>query len=230
MGGRVLQGEMMDDPGLDLVEHRHALHGLARINRMSMAAAPVARAMRSLHERLGRAVRVVDVAAGSGDVIIGAARSAGVDTELVLTDISAVALEAAEKRGADAGIAIGTQRMDVLSAALPEGDLVICTLFLHHLDEDGGVRVLSRMRDAAGASVLVSDLRRGVWGTGLSRAVPRMLTRSRVVHVDAVRSARAAWSMGELRTMLELAGMGDARVRAAFPARMLCEWSRAGAS
>lgn len=224
IAGRVLQGELMDDPGIDRGDHLHALDGLARINRWSFASVPIARAMRAAGERLGRRVRVVDVATGSGDVLLDASRRAGIDTELIATDVSEVALGVVRIRADAMRIACETRRVDVLCEELPEADLAVCTLFLHHLDDDQAAAVLTRMGEAASAGV-VSDLRRGVWGTALAGTVPRVMTRSRVVHVDAYRSARAAWSMGEMHGLLDRAGLGGASLRGAFPARMIAEWS-----
>lgn len=214
----------MDDPALDRDEHLHALEGLARINRWSFASVPIAIAMRRAGETLGRAVRVVDVATGSGDVILGAARRCGVDVEIVATDVSETALDAACGRAERLGATIETRRVDALVEALPGCDLAVCTLFLHHLDQDQAVCVLGRMRAAASFGGVVSDLRRGAWGTALAASVPRVMTRSRVVHVDAFRSARAAWSVDEMRGLLDRAGLGGASVRSAFPARMTAEW------
>lgn len=218
----------MDDPGLDPGEHRLALTGLARINRISMADRPIAALLRGVHARLGRTVRVVDVATGSGDVIIAAARRSRAEVELILTDISPVALEMASSRAREAGVPIQARCLDILSHSLPEADVVVCTLFLHHLGSEDAVLALDRMRESADWSVMISDLRRCASGTGLARVVPRVLTRSGVVHVDAVRSARAAWTMGEMRGILARANMETARVRRAYPARMLAEWSRRG--
>lgn len=227
MAARVLQGELMDDPGLHPDEHRHALRGLARINRVSLAARAVEGEVRCLARDLGRAVRVVDVACGSGDVGVAVARRAGGLASFTLVDVSPVALDAARTNARRAGVGVECVACDALTEKLPTCDLVACSLFLHHLTETQAVALLAAMRDAAGSGVFVSDLRRGAWGTGLAAVVPRALTRSRVVHVDALRSARAAWTCGELRSMAARAGMDGAEVRAAFPARMVLRWRRA---
>ena len=74
---RCRQAELMDQPGLDAGEHAHALHGLARINRLSRSDAILWPAI----ERLARAgrgspIRVLDVASGGGDVPIALAKRA----------------------------------------------------------------------------------------------------------------------------------------------------------
>ena len=54
----------------------------------------------------------------------------------------------------------------------------------------------------------------------------RVLSRSPVVHVDGPRSARAAWTVTELRGLAERAGLAGASVERRLPCRMLLDWSR----
>lgn len=224
---RVLEPELMDDPRLDPEAHVHALRGLARINRVSFAVRGHLAPLRAAAAGLGRPVRVLDVAAGSGDVAVSlaalAARS-GIGIELTLADVSPVAIDAARGRARAAGIAARGVVLDALAGPLPAADLVLCSLFLHHLDESGVVRLLSNVRASGSRRLSVSDLRRCTAGTALACIVPRVLTRSFVVHTDAVRSARAAWTVEELRQLAGRAGLGGAVVRACFPCRMRLDW------
>ena len=71
---RTLVPELMDDPGIDPREHRRALDGLARLNRVSMIERPIWREIRALHT--GAPMRVLDIAAGSGDLVVALARRA----------------------------------------------------------------------------------------------------------------------------------------------------------
>lgn len=227
IGPRVLEPELMDDPGLDRDAHADALRGLARINRVSFAARAHLAPLRAAAAGLGRPVRVLDVATGSGDVAVSVAVLAarlGIDTELILADVSPVAVEAARARARAAGIAARAEVLDAIVGPLPAADLVLCSLFLHHLDESGVVRLLSNVRASGSRRLSVSDLRRCAAGTALARTVPRVLTRSYVVHTDAVRSARAAWTVEELRDLAGRAGLVGAVVRACFPCRMRLDW------
>ncbi len=226
---RVLEPEIMDDPGLAPDEHAGALAGLARLNAVSFAARAVYRQTRSVASAMRGPVRVVDVGTGSADVLVGvclAARRDGLDLRATACDISAFALRAATARAERAGVPIDTARLDAVEDEIPEGDVVISSLFLHHLAEHQASRVLESMRRAARAGIVVSDLRRCGWGTALAAVVPRVMTRSRVVHVDAVRSARAAFSVLELRDLADRAGLEGAVIRRAWPARMMLGWSR----
>lgn len=220
---------MMDDPGLAPSMHADALRGLARLNSVSRAARAVYRQIKPIAARAGGSVRLVDVAAGSADVTVGVCRAArrdGLDWGATACDVSDLALGQARSRALDAGVELDTVRLDAIEDSLPAGDVMICSLFLHHLSEADATRVLASMKASARLGVVVSDLRRCGFGTMLARVAPRVMTRSPVVHVDAVRSARAAFDLAELHAMADDAGLAGAQVRPAWPARMMLRWLR----
>ncbi len=218
--------ELMDDPDLDPEAHRRALAGLARLNRWSWSAGVLWPPVRRLAARLGRPVRLLDVATGSGDVpaaLLRKAARAGVRLEVAGCDKSPTAVAAA----AAACPAGRFFAHDALRGPLPAGfDAVTCSLFLHHLSGDDAVSLLTRMRAAAGALVLVNDLARsrfnycGVW------AACRLLTRSPVVRFDAPASVRSAFTPAEALALAATAGLAGAAARRRFPARFLLTWER----
>lgn len=217
--------ELMDDPALDPARHRAALAGLARVNRWTGAAAPFWPPVERLARSLGRPVRVLDVATGSGDIpaaLDRLARRHGVAAEFAGCDISPTAVDAGRSRGA-----VTFFQHDALRDPLPTGyDVITCSLFLHHLDEPDVGRLLAAMKAAAGRLVLVSDLVRGRLNLGLVTAACRALSRSPVVHFDGPASVRAAYTSAELRALADQAGLAGATVRPVFPCRMLLTWSR----
>jgi hypothetical protein len=100
------------------------------------------------------------------------------------------------------------------------------SLFLHHLDRERAVSLLGRMAQAARRLVLVNDLRRNIGGLVLVGVASHLVTTSSVVHVDAVRSVRAAFTLGEARSLAQDAGLKGATVAARWPCRLLLSWSR----
>jgi len=240
---RVLEPELMDDPALDHREHVRALRGLARINQLSDAGRSMWREVAPTARRLataGSRVRWLDIATGSGDVPLGVAAQAihaGVDVELVLCDVSATALAVARSSAARSGIQkVHTQEADVVAAGLPFDDgefsIVTCSLFMHHLREDDVARVMREMARVVGpgGQVAISDLRRCPPGLLAAWLAGRVLTRSHIVRVDAVRSVRAAFTIEEMRSMAEHAGLarsGSLRVSANWPWRIMLSWSAA---
>ncbi len=221
---RVLEPELMDAPGLDTGAHFAALRGLSRLNALSFSWRSLAKEIRRVARSAPGPVRVLDVAGGGGDVLVRAVRAAGVPVQATVVDISATALDRAAQNADRGGFSIEPIVLDATRAPLPPSDIVFSSLFLHHLTEADVVRVLDGMRRAARRTVLINDLRRGTWGLALAGVVPRLVTRSAIVHADACTSVRAAWRTNELRRLFADAGMASASMRAVFPARLEATW------
>ena len=221
---RLRTNELMDDPALPAAEHDHALRGLARINTLSRAWAPIARAMKPLLGQQG--LSVLDVATGSADVPIALATQFP-GAQWHGCDVSSHALDVAQSRARAKGVSWSGFVHDIVASPLErQFDVVLCSLFLHHLEPGDVTRALGHMAGAAKRMVIVHDLRRSAAGLALAYAVPRVLTRSRVVHVDAVKSVRGAYTRAELEELARAAGMAGAVIRPTFPQRMLLVWTR----
>jgi len=227
---RQLGRELMDDPSLDEERHRAALRGLGRINRISRTASSIWPVIPELATNLDRPLRVLDLATGGGDVPIALARGArraGLALDIIGCDVSPAAIDHACEQARRHDVAVDFIPIDVLRDPLPRDyDLLTCGLFLHHLSRDEVTEVLGRMAGAAGRCVLVSDLLRGAIGMLLAAVAPRLLTRSRIVHVDAVKSVRAAFTLDEARRLATEAGMPDARFTVRWPMRYVMRWDK----
>ena len=116
---RHLTPELMDDPDLSPKEHRHALEGLARLNRLSSAGRIPWQAMADLARASKSPLSVLDVATGSGDVPIECAKRAGregLEIDLHGCDLSEFALSQASARAHDAGVSMTCFQHDMLAA------------------------------------------------------------------------------------------------------------------
>jgi 2-polyprenyl-3-methyl-5-hydroxy-6-metoxy-1,4-benzoquinol methylase len=227
---RTLEPELMDEPGLDPRLHRHALSGLRRINRVSRSDAilwpAIAHAARLHHPRH---MRILDVGCGGGDVAVAlwrrAARS-GLPIQIDGCDKSSFAIEYAKEQAAECGHAVRFFQLDVLKQPLPgRYDVVMCSLFLHHLGQADAERLLRSMA-AVGECVLVNDLRRSVVGYALAWAGCRLLTRSSIVHVDGPRSVVAAFHQDDLLQLARKSGLTGATISRHWPQRLLLSWRR----
>jgi 2-polyprenyl-3-methyl-5-hydroxy-6-metoxy-1,4-benzoquinol methylase len=227
---RRLQAELMDQPGLDRAEHDRALDALGRANAVSRTAAVVWHAVEHLaRSKTDGALRILDVACGGGHVAASLATRAardGLDVEVVACDISPVALDYARTVAARHGVPrVQFERLDALGASLPTGfDVVLSTLFLHHLTDDTAVGLLARMAAAARSAVVVSDLRRSALGYCYTAVGCRVLSRSRVFRVDGLRSVVAAFTPWEAARLAGRAGLAGARVTRHWPQRWLLTW------
>ena len=216
--------ELMDEPGLDRVAHEHALAGLARINALSLSARQLWKAI-AVSAAGAKQVRVLDLGCGSGDMTLGVwrlGRGRGVRVDGLGLDLSPLAVERARQRAARQSAPVRFEVADVRNGDLPSDyDVVMCSLFLHHFSHDEATSLIRRMAGAARGLVLIDDLVRSRTGWALACTVPRLVTRSRVVHVDARRSVRAAFTAAEVLQLARTAGLRDPTVRSHFPSRLL---------
>jgi 2-polyprenyl-3-methyl-5-hydroxy-6-metoxy-1,4-benzoquinol methylase len=232
------QDEWMDEPDLDARLHHAALSGLARLNWLSgstrILAAPVWQLARQ--QRLARP-RILDLASGGGDLTVKHGRSGrrrGFDPQIVGWDKSPLAVEHARGLAARCRAAVQFECVDLFARPWSEVakardepfDVVLCSLFLHHLDEPQAIELLEGMARLARHLVLVNDIVRG-WANHLLVALgARLVTRSPVVHVDAVRSIRAAFTRREAAELADRAGLAGACVESRWPCRLLLTWSK----
>jgi SAM-dependent methyltransferase len=227
---RDLQPEWMDRPDLD-TQHLHgALRGLERVNWWSGSAAILWPRLRTLaHQGRGQRLRVLDVATGAGDVPIRLwhrARRAGLDMEIDGCDRNAATLQYARKRAEAKRATVQFFPLDVLRDDPPRGyDVIMSSLFLHHLDEDQATSFLRRLAAATRRMLLINDLVRSRAGFLLAYLGTRVLSTSPVVHTDGPRSVEGAFTLEEARALAEQAGLEGASVAPRWPCRYLLTWS-----
>jgi 2-polyprenyl-3-methyl-5-hydroxy-6-metoxy-1,4-benzoquinol methylase len=187
----------MDAPDLPSARLVETLKGLSLVNlvtRSSRLMWPGLKATARHHP--DRPIRVLDVACGGGDVLLTlwcAARRAGLKVELAGCDLSATAVAYAKEEAARAGANIEFFTNRVPQDPLPGGyDLIMSTLFLHHLDEDAAI---SFLRDAAAKArdrVVVQDLVRSPLSYWFARLGTSVLLLSDICREDGRTSARSS--------------------------------------
>ena len=157
---RVREREVMDRPDLDQRLHQQALTGLARLNWLSGSVGLVWPPIAELGSQLGRPLSVLDLATGGGDIPLGLwrrARRTGLELEVCGADVSPRAVEIARTRAQRAGAAVRFVELNALDDELPRNfDVVVCSLFLHHLDGAEAVTLLAKMAAATRHLVLVN--------------------------------------------------------------------------
>jgi len=220
----------MDDPNLDPALHRQALRGLKRINWVTNSIRAVWQEIKTLSKSYSSSspLSILDVACGSGDSLIRIgklAKAADFDVRLTGMDISPVAIASTSLNAMKANVELATIESDALSEQpFPQHDVVFCSLFLHHLDDSQALLLLRKMRSGGKHLVLVSDLLRSWSGYLLAVAGTRLLSRSRIVHIDGPRSVEAAFTESEFQKLCGEAEMANGAVRGFWPQRFLFRW------
>jgi len=223
---RRLVDEQMDAPDLDPDVHRLALAGLRRLNRVSgVSSVLYRRLLRLAPVNPKRPMRVLDVASGGGDLPVAwlvRARRQGFPLEVTALDRSETALAAAAAQAKRANVDLTLVQRDCLAESLPGGfDVVTCSLFMHHLSEPQGIRLIQEMWRASRRSVVICDLERSRLNLALVAAASRLVSRSEVVHHDAVASVRGAFTREELADLFQHAFGFTVPIRRSLPCRML---------
>ncbi len=232
LGLRNRQPEWMDQIGIDAAAHQQALQGLRRINAISGAVGSLFTPIQTLAValNLSRPLRVLDVACGGGDNTIALAercQKQGLAVQIDGCDLSPQAVAIA-RRHAAGGSSGGTFfQADVLMDPLPaDYDVMVCSLFLHHLDDADAIELLRRLGQSSRHLVLVNDLIRSPLGYGLAWVGCRLLSRSAIVHFDGPVSVQGAFRMDEALDLAARAGLGGATIQRSWPERFLLSWHR----
>lgn len=225
------RAELMDDPAIDSADHQAALIGLRRVNRWSRSSAIVWPTIRDLAKSSRHPIRVLDLACGGGDVtreIASRSRRANLPIEVDGCDIHPFAVQySTATKSSETPRSVSFFQLDVLQDELPtDYDILMCSLFLHHLSDEQALDFLSRMMSATRQLVLVNDLCRTRLGYVLAWAGCRLLTRSPIVHHDGPLSVRAAFTTDEIEKLTQKAGMAGGQITHHWPQRFLLSWRK----
>lgn len=218
----------MDDAAATEAAFSAALTDLARINRLSLAYPPVLRWLDGLVARTGAArLSVLDVGAGGGDMLReiaawGARR--GVALDLCGLDRSPWAARHAAAAGTPARW-ITADLFDLDPAE--RFDVVLCSLFTHHLRDPELVRFLRWLEARAARGWLISDLHRHPVPWGFVWGAVRLLRMDPMVVHDSTVSIARGFTRADWRRLLDEAGVAGAEIRWAFPFRWLVAMVRA---
>lgn len=196
-------------------EIRSSLADLRRINRW-FGGISTTRAMLDLvaSQSEMRSFSLLEVAAGSGDVPLEAARqlqARGVNIKVALLDRSVTHLN-------------GYRPSLVADAlALPfrdeSFDIVSSGLFAHHLEPAELRMFIAEALRVCRVAVLINDLRRSPVHLALIYAgLP--LFRSRITRHDAIASVRRSYTPGDFRSMLQAWGLRRTTIMTTFLFRM----------
>ncbi len=225
--------ELMDQPGLGFAEHACALQGLRRINLWSRTVPILWAAVASLGrstEHSGCPLRVLDLATGGGDTPLALAQCAakgGVCLQIDGCDVSPQAVRYAGEQARSLGSSARFFVLDILDDVIPTGyDVLLCSLFLHHLSSTEATRLLHCMGAAARRLVIVDDLIRSRLGYSLALAGCHLLSTSPVVRADGPVSVAAAFTLGEAHALAARAGLQGATITRHWPERFLLAWSK----
>jgi SAM-dependent methyltransferase len=223
-GRRAYQLELMDDPTVDLETFRACLLDLAKVNRATLAYRPTLAFLSRIHDRglwpQDRPAVILDVGSGGGDMLRQVAkwaRARSLDVRLIGLDRNPWAARTAERIPGSAEIRWVTED---LFEHRDGADIVISSLFTHHLDDAQLTRFLEWQEVNARIGWFINDLLRhpfSFWGFSL---LARLMLWHRFVVHDGPLSIRRAFSPDDWTRLLADAGVRQARIEPWFPFRL----------
>jgi len=202
---RAVTAELLDTDAGTPAEVANSLGDLRRINRWFGGISTTQAMIEHVGDQVNqKSFSLLEVAAGSGDVPILAARrlrARGIELEITLLDRVASHL-----KGTIATNGSSTNRAvvgDAVALPFPDGsfDLVDCGLFTHHLTSEQVVEFVNEGLRVCRIAVLINDLIRHPLHLMMVHAgLP--LYRSRLTRNDAPASVRQAYTIKEMLEMM----------------------------
>ena len=223
---RSLEPENLDKGSYTAEEYEGCLVELRRVNEwLGDANALRDSLFREIGRRDLRSFSVLDVGAGSGELLRVAAKwaretnrqAALVGLELNERSAQAILEESAEFREISSIRANGFQ--------LPFGDnsfdYVIQSLTLHHFDDAGAVQILREMARVARCRIFVIDLNRNPVAYFFYTTIGHLFLHNRLIREDGALSILKSFTPEEMKQIAQLAGLANARVEKHFPSRLV---------
>jgi 2-polyprenyl-3-methyl-5-hydroxy-6-metoxy-1,4-benzoquinol methylase len=217
--------EWMDIEPLDTHELQRCLKQLAQINLLSLGYRPTLSWLAAAARRnQGRRLSLLDVGYGYGDMLRRIRHWAdrrGIALDLHGLDINPVTREVA-LAATPASCEIHYHTGDIF--ALPgerRYDLIVSSLFAHHLGDVALLRFLRWMQAHATVGWFINDLERSALAYFGVKQFLTVMGYHRVVRHDGPVSVERALTLDEWRDMLDDAGLhGRTTVRRFFPFRI----------
>lgn len=193
---RACLSEWMDEPG-SYSDFRDCLRDLARVNQIVLGYRPTLRWLETFSGTTSAPLHIVDVGSGGGDMlrrIEAWARARNIAVKLTGIDLNPYAARAArEFTRADSKIDWFTG--DAFSYQPPERiDLVISSLFTHHLPDAEIMRFLRWMDRVAARGWFINDLHRERMPYYLFGALAGLMRWHRFIRHDGLISIRRSFA------------------------------------
>ena len=208
--------EWMDTEAVTAADYAACLADLATVNTVTLARLPTLGFMRQAVRRAGaRPLRVLDVACGEGDMLRRLhrwGRHTGHPLELTGLDLSAQGIEAARAATPD-DVPITYRCADAFDPALEPFDVIISSLFTHHLADDQVVAFLRMMEAKATVGWFVNDLHRHPLAYHGFRALSTLAGWHRFVRHDGPVSVARSFRRAEWQHLVTRAGLAAPPVR-----------------
>ena len=215
----------MDTEPVSAAEFAAVLADLAVVNTVTLARPPTVAFMRRVARRAPRGswLRVLDVGYGEGDMLRRLSRwgaRVGVSLDLAGVDLNPWSATAA-RAATPPGMAIDYRTGDLFDEPAGGQDVVISSLFTHHLTDAQVVGFLGWMERSAARGWFINDLQRHPLAYHGFRALSAAAGWHPMVRHDGAISVERSFQRRDWKALLRRAGLdGVAEVRWHLPFRL----------
>jgi ubiquinone/menaquinone biosynthesis C-methylase UbiE len=223
---RSLEPENLDKGSYTPEEYEGCLVELRRINEWLGDANALRDSLLKVIEQRGlRSFSVLDVGAGSGELLRVAARWAR-DTNrsafLTGVELNERSAQAILEESAEFS-EIASVKADGFGLPFPDQtfDYVIQSLTLHHFDDRGAVSIIEEMARVARRGIFVIDLERSPVAYFFYTTIARLFLHNRLIREDGALSILKSFTPEELEEIGKQARLKDFKVEKHFPSRLI---------
>ncbi|HEX8370195.1 MAG TPA: methyltransferase domain-containing protein [Pyrinomonadaceae bacterium] len=167
---------------------------------------------------------VLDVGAGSGELLRAIAESAkvGRNAQLVGLELNARSARAILEESRNFAEILSI-RADALRLPFADAsfDYVLCSLFTHHFTDEKVVRILSEMKRVARRKIYVIDLHRHALAYFLYTTFGKLFLYNRLIRHDGALSILRSFKPDELKDLAAAANLENVSVERHFPFRLV---------
>ena len=223
---RSSQPELMDTQTVSYEQFRHCLREMETINNWTLAYGPTLRWLKRISQSKPLST-IIDVGSGGGDMLRHIVRQSSEctsDTQFIGIDLNPWSKKAAEEWSCYMPIHFETG--DVFDfEPTQHGDVIISSLFAHHLNDEQLVQFLQWMERHATRGWFINDLHRHWLPYYFIKASTRLLSRNPLIKHDAAVSVSRAFRRADWKRLLLAASIptDQVRIRWFFPFRYCVE-------
>ncbi|MAN58325.1 MAG: methyltransferase [Flavobacteriaceae bacterium] len=211
--------EIMDSFDLQGAEMSELLNDLKTVNRYLGGTRITLEGIKKLltNRPRDRPVTIVDFGCGDGEMLRKCAiygENVGCKFKLIGVDANGHILEDARIKSANYKN-ISFQKIDVFSTeqSLPECDIALCTLFLHHFRDSEIAALLQRIHIRSNVGIVVNDLQRSWLAFRLFKVFGRVFLKSKTARHDGLVSVARGFRKKELMQISKEIGAGHNSVQ-----------------
>lgn len=162
-------------------------------------------------------ISIADLGCGSGEMLRLIAKRAatagrkisltGIDANLNIIKYAEANTPSPVEKGT--GVEVAFEAANIFSTEFKQRkfDIILCTLFLHHFNEDELIAIFSSLKSQAQMGIIVNDIHRHPFAYYSIKWLTQLFSKSAMVQFDAPLSVLRAFTQKELQLILLKAGI-----------------------